>query len=245
MAEYAYNNSLTTATGTSPFFANFGFDPRTNWPIEAEAKNSASRNYVHWMTSVHALCRKGLEQARETMGKYHHRPAKEPLKYSIGDLVMLNGKNLKTRRPSRKLDAKRHGPFKVSKVLSPTAIKLELPNRWRIHNGFHVSLIEPYRLATNHTRSPPELASASEQNELSYDVDGYEYETGYEVEEIMGSQYSKERKRVLYVVKWKGYLEEADWTEEPYENFDDKRLLMEYHRRNPQGAKDNRIKRLS
>jgi hypothetical protein len=61
MAEYAYTNSLTTAKKLSPFFANFGFDPRTNWPIEAEAKNPASRNYVHWMTSVHALCRKGLE----------------------------------------------------------------------------------------------------------------------------------------------------------------------------------------
>ena len=156
---------------------------------------------------------------------------------------MLNGKNLKTRRPSRKLDAKLHGPFKVSKVLSLTAIKLELPSRWRIHNAFHVSLIEPYRL--NPTRSPPKLASASEQNELGDDVDGYEYETGYEVEEVMGSQHSMERKRVLYLVKWKGYPEEADWTEEPYENFDDKRLLMEYHRRNPQGAKDNRIKRLS
>jgi hypothetical protein len=86
---------------------------------------------------------------------------------------------------------------------------------------------------------------ASEQNGLGYDVNGYKYETGYKVEEIMGSQYSKERKLVLYLVKWKGYPEEADWTEEPYENFDDKRLLMENHRRNPQAAKDNRIKQLS
>jgi hypothetical protein len=175
------------------------------------------------------------------MGKYHDKHAKEPPKYSVGDLVMLNGKNLKTRRPSKKLDAKLHGPFKVSKVLSPTAIKLELPSRWRIHNAFHVSLIEPYRL--NPTRPPPELAS--EQNELGYDVDGYQFETGYEVEEIMGSQYSKERNRVLYLVKWKGYPDEADWTEEPYENFEDKGLLKEYHKRNPQAAKDNRIRRLN
>jgi hypothetical protein len=171
------------------------------------------------------------------MGKYHDRRAKEPPKYSVGDLVMLNGKNLKTRRPSRKLDAKLHGPFKVSKVLSPTAIKLELPSRWHIH---HVSLIEPYRHANNPIRPAPALSN--EANELGYDVDGYEYETGFEVEEIMGSQYSKERKRVLYLVKWKGYPEEADWTEEPYENFDDKRLLKEYHKRNPQAAKDIRIK---
>jgi transposase InsO family protein len=95
LAENAYNNSLTTAMGMSPFFANFGFDRRTNWPIEAEAMNAASRNYVHWMTSVYALCRKGLEQAWETMGKYHDRHAKKPPKYSVGDLVMLNGKILK------------------------------------------------------------------------------------------------------------------------------------------------------
>jgi hypothetical protein len=63
-----------------------------------------------------------------------------------------------------------------------------------MHNAFHASLIELYRL--NPTRSPPELASASEQNELGYDVDGYQFETGYEAEEIMRSQYSKERKRV-------------------------------------------------
>ena len=46
----------------------------------------------------------------------------------------------------------------------------------------------------------------------------------------------------MYLAKWKGYQEEADWTEEPYGNFDDKRLLTEYHRRNPQAAKNNRIK---
>jgi hypothetical protein len=164
MAEYVYNNSLTTATRILPFFANFGFDPRTNWPFEAEVKNPAYRHYVQWITSVHVHCRKSLEQAQVTMGKYHDRCAKEPLKYSVGDLVMLNRKNLKPQRPSRKLEAKLHGPCKISKVLSPTAIVLELPNRWCIHNAFHVSLIQPYRLATNPMRSPPKLASASEQN---------------------------------------------------------------------------------
>jgi hypothetical protein len=95
IAEYAYNNSLTTATGKSLFFAKFVSNPQTNWPIEVEAKNLASRNYVQWMTSVHALCCMGLQQAQETMGKYHNWLAKEPLKYSVGDLVMLNWKNLK------------------------------------------------------------------------------------------------------------------------------------------------------
>jgi hypothetical protein len=57
----------------------------------------------------------------------------------------------------------------------------------------------------------------------------------------MGSQYSKEQTQVLYLVKWKGYPNAADWTEEPHENFDDKRLLKEYHKRHPQGAKNIRM----
>jgi hypothetical protein len=50
-----------------------------------------------------------------------------------------------------------------------------------------------------------------EANELGNNLDGYEYDTDYEVDEIMGSQYSKERKRIVYLVKWKGYPDEADW----------------------------------
>jgi hypothetical protein len=130
IAEYAYNNSLTTATGMSPFIANYGFNPRMNWPIEAEAKNPTSRNCVYWMSSVHDLCQRGLKKAQDSMRKYHDKHAKEPPKHSVGDLVMPNEKNLKTRHPSRKLDAKLHGPFKVIKVLSPTTLKLELPKCW-------------------------------------------------------------------------------------------------------------------
>ena len=33
LAEYAYNNSSTTATQMSPFFANYSFHPQTNWLV--------------------------------------------------------------------------------------------------------------------------------------------------------------------------------------------------------------------
>jgi len=49
------------------------------------------------------------------------------LKYQIGDLVMLNWRKIKTRRPSRKLDHKNHGPFLVEKLVSPLAVRLTLP----------------------------------------------------------------------------------------------------------------------
>ena len=117
LAEYAHNNSATTATQMRPFFANYGFHPQTNWPVEKESKNSASRNYAHWMESVHELCVKRVEETRERKEKYYDRSRKEAPPYSVGDLVMLNGKNIRTRRAAKKLDVKLFGPFKVVRLV--------------------------------------------------------------------------------------------------------------------------------
>ena len=68
---------------------------------------------------------------------------KEPPAYQIGDLVMLSRHNIKTRRPTRKLDHKNHGPFQIEKIVYPLAVRLTLPRKWKIHNIFHVSLLEP------------------------------------------------------------------------------------------------------
>ena len=117
LAEYAYKNSATMATQMSPFFANYSFHPRTNWLVEMESKNPASRNYAHWMESVHKLCMKHLEEIRERMGKYYDRLRKEAPLYSVKDLVMLNGKHIRTRRAVKKLDATLFGPFKVVRLV--------------------------------------------------------------------------------------------------------------------------------
>jgi hypothetical protein len=117
MCEYAYNNSVTTATGLSLFYAKYRFHPRTSWPVEAEAKNPAGKNYAHWLVGVHKMCMEGLKETREKMGKYHNKKSKAAPRYKEGDLVMLNGKNLRTRRPSKKLDHKLWGPFKVTTVV--------------------------------------------------------------------------------------------------------------------------------
>jgi len=95
--------------------------------------------------------------------------------------------------------------------MSPTALKVELASQWQIHNTFHVSSIKPFRIAIDLIRDPPNLdAFVMYAYEMQDDFEGYEYLTGYAVEEIMGSQFNKEQKSLLYSVKWKGYPDETD-----------------------------------
>jgi len=144
MAEFAYNNSTTTGNGMSLFYANYSFHPVAMNPASTEPLNPESQVYTHWMHTMHDESQKGLEDAQERMRRYTYPTQKEPPAYQVGDLVMLNGRNIKTRRPSRKLDDKNHGPFQIEKIISPLAIRLTLPRKWKIHNVFHVSLLKPY-----------------------------------------------------------------------------------------------------
>ena len=135
--------------------------------------------------------------------------------FKIGELVWLYAKNITTKRPSKKLDQKKLGPFKISKAVSSHAFRLELPNTLRfIHPVFHVSLLEPHRANTipNRTQPPP----------LPVEVDG---ETEYEVSAILDSR--RHRNKLQYLVQWKGYdghAESATW--EPSENVSNSPVLL-------------------
>jgi hypothetical protein len=92
MAEYAYNNSKHSATKISAFYANYGYEPRTNWPTEVQFRNPASELSGHYMTSVHTKLSNQLKVSIEAMRKYYDKKRKSIEPFAKGDLVMLNGK---------------------------------------------------------------------------------------------------------------------------------------------------------
>jgi hypothetical protein len=61
----------------------------------------------------------------------------------VGSKVWLDARDVRTTRPSRKLDWKRLGPFVVCQQVSPSAYELELPASIRIHHIQPVSLLDP------------------------------------------------------------------------------------------------------
>jgi hypothetical protein len=156
-------------------------------------------------------------QARQT----RYAGGKEMV-FEVGDKVWLSAKHIQTARPSKKLDYKRLGPFKITKVINRNAYRLELPNSMKVHNVFHVSLLDRYaEPVPGQQPSEPQPAISAEDSD----------EEEWEVERILDSP--KRYRRLSYQVQWAGYnYVRTSW--EPAENPENAaELLEEFHRENP------------
>ena len=118
-------------------------------------------------------------------------------------------------------------------MVGTNAYKLELPPQLsrKMHNVFHVSLLEPYvenSIPERETPPPPPVG-----DDLDF----------YEMEAILDSK--THNRKVLYLVSWKGYGPD-DRTWEPFDNlFNDEGdypLVREFHIANPGKPKDRRVK---
>ena len=144
--------------------------------------------------------------------------------YKEGDQVWLEATNIATTHPTSKLAPQRHRPFKITKVISEVVYELKLPERWKIHNVFHASLLSPYHETAihgpNYHNPPPDV------------IDG---QPEWEVEEVMDKRRFGRKKELQYRIRWKGYSQAHDsW--EPAENIHAPALIEEYYKR--QRSKD-------
>jgi len=231
LAEHAYNNSATNAHKMTPFFANYGLHPKTEWMKEREAQNPGAAMYVHGMQDIHQQAKQTLENTRESMKKYYDPKGTAHPNIEVGDLVMLNAKNIRTKRPSKKLSPKLYGPFKVLEKKGSRAYKLEISPRWKIHHGFHVSLLEPYRASNRRNRGQPPRDPGDIEGDLEWEV-----ERIVKSEIISYTRKVRERnkpmKELRYFVKWKGCAEDENTCEPPEGMGNTQEEVKRFHREN-------------
>ena len=95
--------------------------------------------------------------------------------YEEGEQVWIEGTNLQTLYPTKKLGLKCYRPFKVLKKLSEAVYQVEILKHWKIYNIFHANLITPYKEtelhSPNYTQPPPDLVDREEEFEVEKIID--------------------------------------------------------------------------
>jgi len=183
------------------------------------------------MQTIHQQASQSLKKTREAMRRYQERNAKQLPDFKVGELVILNAKNIRTKHPSKKLAPKLYGPFKILEQRGELALKIEISDQWKIHLVFHVSLLEHYRTSTRPAREQPPMTPE--------EIDG---DLEWEVEKIVKSEIISYKRRIRgntrtfeelrYFVKWKGCSEDENTWEPPAHLEYAKELIEEFQREN-------------
>ena len=196
IAAAVHNNRRNTMTGLSPNQILLGYEiPLIPLAMPA-VMNLTAEDRVQSMIDR----RKEATDALNRVANYAKPSA--PC-YQVGDQVWLKGTNLKLPHQTSKINPKRHGPFAITRVLSPVVYQLRLPAAWRIHDTFHASLLSPYHKTTTHgpnySRPPPDIVDGEEEQEI---------------EGILGHRRVGQTERLQYLIKWKGFPDsDNEWVD--------------------------------
>ena len=200
---------------------------------EREARNPGAGIYAHWMQTTHQKAKTALEKTREDMSKYYDRKARLQPDIKVGDLVMLNAENIRTKRPTKMLSPKLHGPSKVLEVKKgERAFKLKISPRWTIHPVFHVSLLEPYRASIRTEREQAPRAPKDIEGDLEWEVEKIVKSEVITYTRKVGRR-KRRFKELRYFFKWKGCAENENTWEPPEGLTNAQELVDTFHRQNP------------
>ncbi len=206
-----------SGTGLSPFEGSLGYQPPIFSSLESEVAVPSAHAFVQRCRRTWSRARQTLLQVGARTKAKADRHRSRPPVYVVGQEVWLSSKNIPLRTVCNKLAPKFIGPFTVTKIISPVAVRLKLlPAYKRIHSVFHVSKLKPVFHAPINPQTPvpppPRL------------VDG---EPVYSVKRILDSR--RRGRGFQYLVDWDGYgPEERSWV--PARDILDHSLIDDYNR---------------
>ena len=171
IVQFVYNNAEHSTIETTPFYANHGYhakvagEPRNKQPVAEEAIET-----VEGLKSLHNQLSLDIKFFNHRAAMYYNRHHEKGPTFKKGEKVFLLRRNIKTKRPSSKLNHQKIRLFRIEEQIGNVNYRLKLPDSMKkIHPVFYISLLEPV----------PEKAKIAENIEL--DEEG----TEYEVEKIL------------------------------------------------------------
>ena len=227
MAEFAYNNAKNASTGHTPFELNCGYHPRVSFEEDTDprSRSKTAKKLSSKLRELMTVCRENLHHAQELQKRAHDKGVK-PKSYAPGTKVWLNSKYIKTKQ-NRKLETKFFGPFQMLYPVDKQAYKLELPKKWRIHNVFHMSLLEKDTTRKERVEKIPELDVGDNSEE--YEVEAIWDSALYAIKSKLGHLPG-----LYYLVAWKGYLKEKNIWEPVLAVQHLRKLISSFHKDHPE-----------
>ena len=124
VAEFQYNDKRHATTGRTPFKLNFG---RHLWKGDLMVQTGILqvKEFLSGLQKSWEQATKVIKEAQKSMKKQFDKKRRNPQGLKVGDNVWLENKNIHSNQPSKKLDNKRYGPFKISKNIGSEAFQLE------------------------------------------------------------------------------------------------------------------------
>ncbi|KAL5485544.1 hypothetical protein ACEPAI_8187 [Sanghuangporus weigelae] len=115
LVEFAYNNREHSVTKLSPFFVNTGVHPMGFTNVGTSSANLLAEEFAKHVKDVHELAQVNLVKDNNDMECFYDHHAGKVVKDEAGNKVFLDGQNIKTIRPTKKMDDKWFSPFEVVK----------------------------------------------------------------------------------------------------------------------------------
>jgi hypothetical protein len=227
LAEFCINDTRAEAIGMTPFEADCGYRPRGFATELAEHTGGVMPNadlLVAHFQELDEMLRARLSYVQAQIQQTEDQNRQEAQTLRAGDFDWLNTRNLKSKRPSKKLDVKWVGPFPIAAVVDEgRAYRLRLSESMgRVHDVFHPSLLAldtglPLPGQETHGKTPEGLQSPDDDDTPTADE--------YEVSDVVNSRNCN--KRVEYQVKWSGGFETTWQPAADLENAAD--LVADFH----------------
>uniref|UniRef100_A0A3Q2TMV6 Chromo domain-containing protein n=1 Tax=Fundulus heteroclitus TaxID=8078 RepID=A0A3Q2TMV6_FUNHE len=138
-----YDCTINLLPGAPLPSTSLGYQPPLFPADEKQITVTSVAHHIHrcqqvWDQTIHSL-RRFTGQIRQFADR-RRVPAPH---YLPGQRVWLSSKDLPHRSTSRKLAPRFTGPYVIDSIVSPSAVRLRLSPRSRIHPTFHVSQLKP------------------------------------------------------------------------------------------------------
>lgn len=95
MAEFSYNNTPSSSTTFSSFFALYSYHPRLN-SLVASLSVPAADGFGSHLQDIQGQLAENLVAAKMSQAKFYDKGRRVDVVYAPGDLVWLSRRNIKT-----------------------------------------------------------------------------------------------------------------------------------------------------